>query len=166
MKILGIDPGYAIVGHGVVEYSAGKFLYRSHGAITTPAGMDFSDRLEIIFDGICSLISENRPDAMAVEKLFFNTNTTTAIEVAEARGGILLAAKKWKVPIFEYTPLQVKQAVTGYGRAQKSQIIEMTRVLLKLEKTPKPDDAADALAIAICHGQLGNNLLNRYKNMK
>lgn len=162
MKILGIDPGYAIVGYGLVQSRSGQFSALGYGAVTTPAGMDFNERLERIFDELCCIISKCRPEAMAIEKLYFNTNTTTAIEVAEARGVILLAAKKWKLPIFEYTPLQVKQAVTGYGRAEKAQMIEMTRVLLHLEKAPKPDDAADALALAICHGQTAGSLLRKY----
>lgn len=161
MLVLGIDPGYAIIGYGLVDCRPGRFVPVEYGAVTTPAGMPFEQRLEQIFDGICSILSRRRPEAMAIEKLFFNTNTTTAIEVAEARGVILLAAQKYKVPVYAYTPLQVKQAVTGYGRAEKAQIIEMTRVLLHLDKAPKPDDTADALAIAICHGQTAGSLLHR-----
>ena len=161
MLVLGIDPGYAIVGYGLVDNRSGHFLPVEYGAVTTPAGMPFAERLEQIYDGICSILSRRKPEAMAIEKLFFNTNTTTAIEVAEARGVILLAARKFGVPIYEYTPLQVKQAVTGYGRAEKGQIIEMTRILLHLEKAPKPDDTAVALAISICHGQTSGSLLHR-----
>ena len=120
-------------------------------AITTPAGMPFADRIAAIYDGVAGLLELYRPDAMAVEKLYFNTNQKTAIDVAQARGVVLLAARQKGVPFFEYTPLQVKQSVVGYGRAVKQQIIEMTTRLLNLKKPPKPDDVADALAIAICH---------------
>ena len=163
MRVLGIDPGYAIVGYGIVDCVSNKYNAVGFGAITTPASMDFNDRLEIIFDYMCEIIKKYRPEQIAIEKLFFNTNNKTVIEVAQARGVILLAAKKWKIPIFEYTPLQVKQAITGYGRAEKSQMIEMTRVLLHLETAPKPDDTADALAMAICHGQTAGSLLRKIK---
>lgn len=163
MRVLGIDPGYAIIGYGVVDSKAGKFAPVDFGAVTTPAGMEFPKRLELIFDGITDVIRGSGAEVMSIEKLFFNTNTTTAIEVAEARGVILLAARLAGIPIFEYTPLQVKQAVTGYGRAEKHQIQEMTRMLLKLEKVPKPDDTADALALALCHAQTAGSLLNRYR---
>lgn len=163
MRVLGIDPGYAIVGYGVVDCSSGRFSPVDYGAVTTPAGMDFNRRLELIFRGLCEVIDKTKPEAMAIEKLYFNTNTTTAIEVAEARGVILLSARLAGIPIFEYTPLQVKQAVTGYGRAAKEQIQEMVKMLLRLKAVPKPDDTADALAIALCHGQTAGNLLNRYR---
>lgn len=152
MLILGIDPGYAIIGYGVVKFEGYKFTPIEYGAVTTPAKTEFSRRLEMIYDGITSLLDKYSVDALAIEKLFFNTNTTTAIDVAQARGVILLAAKKHGVPVFEYTPLQVKQSVTGYGRAQKAQVMEMTRQMLSLKAVPKPDDTADALALAICHG--------------
>lgn len=161
MRILGIDPGYAIVGYGAVEYRNNKFVPVEYGAIETPAGRDFPSRLEQIFDEMTALLVRLKPEAMAVEKLFFNSNTTTAIDVAEARGVILLAARKQQVPIFEYTPLQVKQSVTGYGRAEKKQIMEMTRIFLGLEKVPKPDDTADALAMAICHAHAAGSSLGR-----
>ncbi len=161
MRILGIDPGYAIVGWGVVEYRSNHFQTVGYGAITTNAGVEFTRRLEEIYDDMTALIERYRPDAMSVEKLFFNTNTTTAIMVAEARGCILLAARKAGLPVYEYTPLQVKQAVTGYGRAEKKQIQEMTRILLNLEKVPKPDDTADALALAVCHCHSANSLLQQ-----
>lgn len=151
MRILGIDPGYAIVGVGVIEYNGHSFRTLEYGAITTPAGMDFPARLEMIYSQMQEVLMLYKPESMAVEKLFFNTNTTTAIEVAEARGVILLSAQQAGVPVYEYTPLQVKQAVVGYGRAEKRQVIEMTKKLLLLTRTPKPDDVADALAIAICH---------------
>lgn len=161
MRILGIDPGYAIVGWGVIEYQGGKFRTLDHGAVTTAAGGEFTARLETVYRDICRLLQAAKPDAMAIEKLYFNTNTTTAIMVAEARGVILLAARQMGVPVYEYTPLQVKQAVTGYGRAEKKQIQEMTKLLLHLETVPKPDDTADALAIAICHAHSAHSLLQR-----
>ena len=151
MVILGIDPGYAIVGWGVIEYVHSHFRVINFGAITTPAGMPFEERLERIYDEMALLLSRYHPDAMAVEQLFFSTNQKTGIDVAQARGVILLAAKKQLVPVFEYTPLQVKQSVVGYGQAVKKQVQEMTRVLLSLQAIPKPDDTADALAVAICH---------------
>lgn len=152
MLILGIDPGYAIIGYGVVRYENYKFTPIEYGAITTPANTDFSKRLEMIYDGIESILLKYPIDSVAIEKLYFNTNTTTAIDVAQARGVILLSIRKKQVPIFEYTPLQVKQSVTGYGRAEKKQVMEMTRQFLGLSSVPKPDDTADALALAICHG--------------
>ena len=166
MKILGVDPGYAIVGYGVVEYQNNKFKPLDYGAVTTSAGMDFADRLEIIYSGMDVIIKRNRPQALSIEKLFFNTNTTTAIDVAQARGVILLAAKRNNIPIYEYTPLQVKQAVTGYGRAEKRQMMELTRILLGLHKCPKPDDTADALAMAICHAHTAGSLLGKLKEMR
>ena len=161
MRILGIDPGYAIVGWGVVEYQASRFCPLGYGAVTTNAGVEFTRRLADIYDGITEIITRYQPQAMAVEKLFFNTNTTTAIMVAEARGCILLAARKAGLPVYEYTPLQVKQAVTGYGRAEKKQIQEMIRILLHLDAVPKPDDTADALAMAICHAHSAGSLLQQ-----
>ncbi len=161
MVILGIDPGYAIVGWGVVRYESNRFKTLDFGAVTTPAGMHFADRLEKIYDGIDCLLSQYKPDALSIEKLFFNTNQKTAIDVAQARGVILLAAKKAGVEVFEYTPLQVKQSVVGYGRAEKKQVQEMTRVILNLNAVPKPDDTADALALAICHGHASGSALGR-----
>ena len=152
MIILGIDPGYAIVGVGVVEYSGNKFRTLDYFAITTEAHTPFEERLKIIYEGICETIEKYKPDFMAVEELFFNNNAKTAIAVGQARGVILLGAVNANVPIYEYTPLQVKQAVAGYGRADKHQVQYMVKLLLKLDKTPKPDDAADALAAALCHG--------------
>ncbi len=159
MRILGIDPGYAIVGWGLIECQGNHFTTLNYGAITTDAGVEFTRRLEEIYNDMTTLLETYRPDALAIEKLFFNTNTTTAIMVAEARGCILLAARKAGVPVYEYTPLQVKQAVTGYGRAEKRQIQEMTKVLLNLTAVPKPDDTADALALAICHAHSAGSLL-------
>ncbi len=161
MIVLGIDPGYAIVGCGVVEYKSNHFRMLEYGAITTEAHTPFNERIEKIFDEAYALICKYKPDAMAIEKLFFNTNQKTAIDVAQARGALVLAAQKCRVPIYEYTPLQVKQSVVGYGRAEKKQVQEMTRVMLNLEKIPKPDDAADALAMAICHCHSAGSLIGR-----
>jgi crossover junction endodeoxyribonuclease RuvC len=161
MRILGIDPGYAIVGWGVVDHRQNKFRTVDYGAITTNAGVEFTRRLEEIYNDMTTLFARYQPDVMAIEKLFFNTDTTTAIMVAEARGCILLAARQAGVKVYEYTPLQVKQSVTGYGRAEKKQIQEMTRLLLGLQKIPKPDDTADALALAVCHAHSANSLLQQ-----
>ena len=155
MIILGIDPGYALIGYGVISYNSGCFKTINFGAVTTSPDLSFPQRLEIIYRDINQLINEFKPDAMSIEKLFFNTNTTTAIDVAQARGTILLAAQMNGIPIYEYTPLQVKSAVVGFGRAEKNQVMEMTRSLLGLAKVPKPDDTADALALAICHANTG-----------
>lgn len=151
MRILGIDPGFAIVGWGVLDYEGNHFKTVDYGAITTPAGQDLFDRFKKIYDDLTELIERVQPEFMAIEELFFNTNTTTAINVAQARGIIVLAAMNAGIEIAEYTPLQVKQAVAGYGRAEKQQIQQMVKMILNLEKIPKPDDTADALAIAICH---------------
>ena len=166
MVILGIDPGYAIVGYGVVSYNNNNFKPLNFGAVTTPAGMEFPERLNIIYNGITQIIKEYKPEALSIEKLFFNTNATTAIDVAQARGVIVLAAKQCGLPVFEYTPLQVKQAVTGYGRAEKRQMIEMTKALLGLNKAPKPDDTADALAMAICHAHTAGSLLGKLQTLR
>lgn len=161
MVILGIDPGYAIVGYGVVRMQQNRYQPLEHGAIVTKAGENFNRRLEIIYDAVTAVLEKWKPEALAIEKLFFQNNQKTAIQVAEARGVILLAAQKKQVPVFEYTPLQVKQAVTGYGQAQKPQVMEMTRRLLCLKEVPKPDDTADALAMAVCHGQAAGSVLRR-----
>ena len=153
MIVLGIDPGYAIVGWGLIEYKNNNYSPLRFGAITTEADTDFNERLKIIYDDVHQIIGMFKPDYLAIEKLYFQSNQKTAIMVAEARGVILLAAKQYGIPIFEYTPLQVKTAVTGYGKAKKPQVMEMIRRLLKLPAVPKPDDTADALAIAICHTQ-------------
>ncbi len=164
MIILGIDPGLAIIGWGVIEYRNTKFRTVAYGSIRTPAGMRTEERLKEIFDGMNELIRKYAPEAVAVEELFFNTNITTGIRVAEARGVILLAAERAGIPIQEYTPLQVKQSVVGYGRAEKKQVITMVTMLLGLEKPPSPDDTADALAIAICHAHSGCSRLANYYN--
>ena len=161
MIILGIDPGYAIVGWGVIRYERGKFIPVDFGAITTPAGMPFNRRLEVLYDELTALLTRYTPDSVAVEKLYFQTNAKTAIDVAQARGVTMLALQKKGVPVFEYTPLQVKSAVTGFGQAQKPQVMEMTKRLLRLKAVPKPDDTADALAIAICHAQYGGTALKQ-----
>lgn len=166
MKILGIDPGYAIVGYGALECVASRFSVMDYGVITTPAKIPIENRLEMIYTEMNALIEKHKPDAMAIEELFFNSNHTTAIPVAEARGVILLSARLHGTEVFEYTPLQVKQAVVGYGRAEKKQVIMMTTTLLGLKSPPKPDDAADALAIAICHGNTGGSALRGYFNKR
>ncbi len=151
MIILGIDPGYAIIGYGVINFEKGRYTQLCNGVITTDSKCDFCDRLEIIFDKTTELFNTYKPQEVAIEKLYFQSNHKTAIEVSEARGVIMLAAKKSRTPVSEYTPLQVKTAVTGYGKAEKRQVMLMTKKLLNLQEIPKPDDAADALAIAICH---------------
>ena len=157
MRIIGIDPGYAIVGFGIVEYTGSSFKTVEYGAITTPSGMDFNERLNVIFQDLSFVLDKYKPDSMAIEKLFFNTNQKTGIDVAQARGVILLCATMRNIEIREYTPLQVKQSVVGYGKAEKNQVMEMTRRILGLESVPKPDDTADALAIAICHGHCAHS---------
>ncbi len=164
MIILGIDPGIAIVGWGVVEYGMSRFRTIAYGSIQTKSTESTEERLEDVFLSLSSLIEKYHPDAMSVEELFWNTNQKTGIIVAEARGVILLAAKTKNVPIFEYTPLQVKQSVVGYGRAEKSQVITMVTTLLGLAKAPKPDDTADALALAICHAHSSGSLLSNFYN--
>lgn len=166
MIIMGLDPGLAIVGYGVVEYKAPRFKTLAYGAITTPAHTPIPERLSLIFDDLSSLIDMYHPDDIAVEELFFNTNITTGISVAEARGVILLSAKKKDIPIYEYTPLQVKQAVVGYGRAEKKQVQLMTKTILNLEKMPKLDDTSDALAIAVCHAHTRCSRLRNFYNVK
>lgn len=164
MVILGIDPGLAIVGWGVIEYSGSRFRTLGYGSLQTPSAMSTEERLVKIHEGMTQLIKTYRPDSMAVEELFWNTNQTTGIRVSEARGVILLSGAQNGVPIYEYTPLQVKQSVVGYGRAEKKQVITMVTMLLKLDQPPKPDDTADALAIAICHAHSGGSRLASYYN--
>lgn len=164
MVILGIDPGLAIVGWGVIEYKNSKITTLGYGSIETPAHTPTEDRLVLIYKGVKQLIETYHPDEMAIEELFFNTNITTGIRVAEARGVILMCANLHKVKISEYTPLQVKQAVVGYGRAEKKQVISMVTMILGLDKPPKPDDTADALAIAVCHAHSGGSRLAKYYN--
>ena len=166
IRIIGIDPGYAIVGYGLVDYAGNHFRTVDYGAVTTEAGLAFERRLEAVYDGLAAVLEQYRPDAMAVEKLFFTTNQKTAIDVAQARGVIQLCAIKHSVELFEYTPLQVKQSVTGYGKADKNQVQQMTKMLLGLESVPKPDDTADALAIAICHAHTAGSSISAYQLRK
>lgn len=161
VRILGIDPGVAIVGFGIIESESNKQRLVRCGVITTPAHTALSYRLNSIYMDLCELISVFKPDAIAVEELFFNTNLTTGISVAQARGVILLACYQSGVPVFEYTPLQVKQAVVGYGRAEKNQVMDMVKRILHLADVPKPDDAADAVAIALCHARSSTSLLSQ-----
>lgn len=151
MRILGIDPGYAIVGYGIIDYENGKMRPLDYGAVETSANLSTTERLLAIERRVTRLVNEVKPDEIAVEELFFNTNITTGIKVAQARGVILLSCAKICDKLFEYTPLQIKSTVTGNGNAAKTQIQFMVRSLLRLKETPKPDDAADALAAAICH---------------
>ncbi|MGM9522118.1 MAG: crossover junction endodeoxyribonuclease RuvC [Oscillospiraceae bacterium] len=160
--ILGIDPGIATVGFGAIRTEGSSVKLLGCGAITTPAGQNLSLRLSQIYHDMLELIDTFKPEAIAIEELFFNTNITTGISVAHGRGVILLAGQEKKVPMFEYTPLQVKQAITGYGRADKKQMMEMVRRLLNLKSAAKPDDASDALALAICHARFSSSLLNVY----
>lgn len=152
LRILGIDPGYAIVGFGVLDYNGFEFTPIEYGAVLTDAGTDFTKRLKAIHEDIEFIFDKFRPDCMAIEKLYFTANQKTAIDVAQARGIVMLSAAMRDLQVSEYTPLQVKQSVVGYGKAEKHQVMEMTRQILKLAHIPKPDDAADALAVAICHG--------------
>lgn len=160
MRILGIDPGYATIGFGLVEAERAQVKMVTYGAITTPAGLPLSKRLYQIGTDMEDLIGQLKPDVISIEELFFNTNITTGIAVAHGRGVILLAAEKLGVPVFEYTPMQVKQAVAGYGKAEKRQVMLMTQRLLGMKEIPRPDDAADALALAICHSRAATSLLN------
>ena len=166
MIILGIDPGLATIGWGVVKFDGVRFQALGYGSILTPAGLQTEERLAQIYEGMNQIIEKYKPDEMAVEELFFNTNITTGIRVAEARGVILLCGQHHSLRMSEYTPLQVKQAVVGYGRAEKKQVITMVTMLLNLPKPPKPDDTADALAIAICHGHSGCSRIASYYNQK
>ena len=161
MRILGIDPGVAIVGFGVIDADRGKQQMVQYGAINTEAGLPLATRLFQINRDLERLIELCEPDEIAVEELFFSKNITTGIAVAHARGVILYTAEKLQIPVYEYTPMQVKQAVVGYGLAEKSQVMDMVRRLLKLKAIPKPDDAADAIAIAICHARSATSLLRR-----
>ena len=161
MRILGIDPGIATIGFGVVDSEGQNVRLIRCGVISTPAHTSLSSRLKRIYDDMCELLEIFKPDAVSVEELFFNTNITTGIAVAHGRGVILLACENAGVRIFEYTPLQVKQAVVGYGRAEKTQVMEMVRRICRLKSVPRPDDAADAVALALCHARSSTSLLNR-----
>lgn len=163
MRILGIDPGYGITGFGVIEAERGNSQLIKCGAITTPPGADFSARLEMIYEDMRTLLDTVKPDAVAIEELFFGQNVTTGIGVAQSRGVILLAIRQAGLPVFSYKPMQVKQAVVGYGNATKHQVQDMTKRLLHLKKMPKPDDAADAIAIALCHARSSTSLLSQFQ---
>ena len=161
MRILGIDPGVAIVGFGLIESERGSVRMLQYGDVTTPAGLPLATRLVQIENDMTELIRQLKPDEIAIEELFFSKNITTGIAVAHGRGVILCTVERLGVPIYEYTPMQVKQAVVGYGLADKKQVMDMTKRLLKLKAVPRPDDAADALAIAICHARSATSLLRR-----
>ncbi len=164
MRILGIDPGYGITGFGLVEAERNQYKLLHCGAITTPAGMDFSARLEIIYNDMTQLLQVAKPDCVAIEELFFGQNVTTGIGVAQSRGVILLAIRQAGLEVSQYKPMQVKQAVVGYGNATKHQVMEMTKRILGLQQSPKPDDAADAVAIALCHARSATSLLAKIQN--
>ncbi len=155
MRILGIDPGFAIVGYAVIDYEGNKFTVIECGSLQTKSGVPFEKRLVSLYDGMCELMDKFTPEAVAFEELFFNTNVTTGIQVGHARGVLMLSATQRGCPVFEYTPLQVKQAVCGYGRADKRQVQQMVRSILRLDAVPKLDDTTDAMAIAICHAHSG-----------
>lgn len=158
MIILGIDPGYAITGYAVIKYEKNNFKLLCSGAVNTKASMEFRKRLQAIYDIIFSVVEKYNPDYISIEKLYFNTNTTTAIDVAQGRGMVVLVAAQKDKELFEYTPLQIKQAVVGYGRADKKQVQQMVKTILNLKEIPKLDDITDAMAIAICHAHSYNIL--------
>lgn len=166
MRILGIDPGYATIGFGLIEANRTSARMITYGAITTPAGIPLSKRLYQISNDMEELIATLKPDVIAIEELFFNTNITTGIAVAHGRGVLLCAAEKCGIPLYEYTPSQVKVAVTGYGKAEKHQVMDMTKRLLALTALPKPDDAADALALALCHARSFTSRMPTSKTVK
>ena len=151
MRILGIDPGFAITGYSIIDYRGNKFKLIDSGAVTTKAGESFPLRLTKIYDDLSMIIDEYKPDAISVEELFFNNNVKTAINVAQARGVVLVVGCQKQIPTYEYTPLQIKQAVAGYGRADKIQVQKMVKAILNVEKLPKLDDTTDSMAAAICH---------------
>lgn len=159
MRILGIDPGFATIGFGVLEADRGNCRLIQYGTITTPANMEFSERLRMIYDDMSILLERFNPDVVAIEELFWGHNVTTGIGVSHGRGVILLSIAQRRIPIHEYTPMQIKQAVVGYGLATKQQVMDMTRRLLKMDKPARPDDAADAIAVALCHGRAATSSL-------
>ena len=161
MRILGIDPGYGITGFGLIEAQRGQFRLINCGAITTPPNTEFSWRLEVIYNDMVQLLQQAKPEVVAIEELFFGQNVTTGINVAQSRGVILLAIRQAGLPVYEYKPMQVKQAVVGYGGATKHRVQDMTKRLLNLPDIPKPDDAADAVAIALCHARSATSLMSR-----
>ena len=164
MKILGIDPGYATTGFGLIESERGSYRLLQYGVITTPKELPFPQRLAILHSDLTELIRITQPDESAVEELFWGHNITTGIGVSHGRGVILLALEQAGVPIFEYTPMQVKQAVVGYGKAEKHQVMDMTRRLLHMQEVARPDDAADAIAIALCHARSNTSLLSAIRD--
>ncbi len=166
MKILGIDPGYATTGFGMIEVEGGQYRLLRYGVITTPAELPFPQRLKILYEDTTRLLEALAPEAVAVEELFWGRNITTGIGVSHGRGVILLAIEQAGLPLFEYTPMQVKQAVVGYGKAEKSQVMDMTCRILKMSAVARPDDAADAIAIALCHGRSSSSLLSRLQHME
>ena len=159
MRILGIDPGYATIGFGILESDRGACHLVQYGTITTPPTLDFAHRLKVIYDDMNRLLDHAKPDVVAVEELFWGHNVTTGIGVSHGRGVILLSIAQREIPIYEYTPMQIKQAVAGYGLATKQQVMDMTKRLLKMEKVARPDDAADAIAVALCHGRTSTSRL-------
>lgn len=156
MRIIGIDPGYAIMGYGIIDKNGNQFKQVAYGAIQTSKEMSMPNRLKCLYEGLTEVISEYQPEEASIEQLFFNTNTATAIDVGQARGVAILSCVNLGLSIFEYTPLEIKTSLTGYGRAGKAQVQTMVKMLLGLTTIPKPDDAADALAAALCHGYSGN----------
>ena len=166
MRILGIDPGYGTTGFALIEGARGQFSLLRCGAITTPPNTDFSARLEMIYEDMRQLLEVCKPDCVAIEELFFGQNVTTGIGVAQSRGVILLAIRQAGLSVYPYKPMQVKQSVVGYGNATKHQVEDMTRRILRLERLPTPDDAADAIAIALCHARSSTSLLYRVKSGK
>lgn len=165
MRILGIDPGYAILGYGIIDMKGNKFTVCNYGSVTTDVSMDMTDRLKHLYTQVMEIIREYEPDIAAIEELFFNTNSKTAILVGQARGVVILACANSGLKISEYTPLQIKQGLVGYGRAEKAQVQAMVKTILNLSEVPKPDDTADALAAAICHGHSAGHIskLEKYK---
>ena len=166
MRILGIDPGYGITGVALIDAQRSQYQLLRCGAITTPPNTEFSWRLEVIYNDMTQLLQVAQPDVVAIEELFFGQNVTTGINVAQSRGVILLAIRQAGIPIFEYKPMQVKQAVVGYGNATKHQVQDMTKRILHLQAVPKPDDAADAIAIALCHARSSTSLLALAQNQR
>ena len=164
MRILGIDPGYATTGFGLIWADRSEYKLLQYGVITTPKELPFSKRLAILYDDTTRLLEVTKPDAAAVEELFWGHNITTGIGVSHGRGVIMLALEKSGVPFYEYTPMQVKQAVVGYGKAEKRQVMDMTRRLLHMQQVARPDDAADAIAIALCHARSATSLLSKLNN--
>ncbi len=165
MKILGIDPGYATTGFGLIEADRGTYQLLQYGVVTTPADIPFQQRLVMLYDDLMRLVEVTKPDAAAVEELFWGHNITTGIGVSHGRGVILLALAKSNVPSFEYTPMQVKQAVVGYGKAEKHQVMEMTKRMLHMKEVARPDDAADAIAIALCHARSQSSMLGQIQKL-